>query len=232
MAKAIQSDSPPKFLNWPAVIKLALATAVAGLVGWFLALGVALVSLGIGLLVAGAIWGYCTGWAQKYILCRSEPSRRWTNCWERWESASGAGGAIGWLLVAGAFGQATLMQPDDPHARFGPLFIPVAFFIGGTGLGFVQWAAMGSAFRRAMQTVWWVVANACIGSLSAYIGLNVLGPLLPKVPDGGHLYGPGDVINQFVAGGVCIVLFSALIAIPTATLFQQTGLYSLPSEQQ
>jgi MFS family permease len=209
-----QPDAQRKQLGWLFSFWLAGATALGGIMGWLLALFIAVGTIGFGFAISGAVWGFCVGWAQKKLLERYIPHQDWS----RWLSYTTAGAAGGWLLIIGQVVIGYFLEPIYPDQRLlASIFVPLAFFIGGSALGLAQWLAL----HHARHTVWWIVANAVGWGLGASIGLYIVEPFMPIVHRGGRLYNPFTAINNFVAGTVCIVIFSVVIGIALAALGRQ-----------
>ena len=69
---------PNMQVKWSLTFLWLIGIAFAGIVGWFLAIVVALLSLGIGGIFAGGIWGFFVGGVQRELLRRYLQYQDWS----------------------------------------------------------------------------------------------------------------------------------------------------------
>jgi hypothetical protein len=202
--------------KWQMFCLFALATILGGIVGWFFALAITMMTIGFGGVLAGAIWGFSVGWAQSRVLSRYVPHKVWSG----WVSVSTIGGAVGWLLIVGLVVLAIVLEPVYPERRYSPMFALIACLVGGSALGIAQWVIL----RRSQSTTWWIAANTVGFGLSGFIGLALIEPFMPIVSGGGRLYSPGDMVNDFIAGAVCTGIFGIVNGIMLTILTRRSHL--------
>jgi len=184
-----------------------LLTASTGILGCLIAVLVGLMTLGIGLLGAGAIVGFLVGIVQSAILRHFFPQLSW----QWWFFSTGVGAAAGWILVViGLVG----MQFYDLPSQLTPVDIPLAYLIVGTVLGLAQWLAL----QRRWNMLWWIPVCGLGSGLSALIVSLTIHPFLPT---GGHLYNPNFALFHFIFGSVYVLIFSIFLTLAVVPLFRQ-----------
>jgi hypothetical protein len=197
---------------WLAALQIMLMTAITGALAWLVALIVLMFTLGFGGVLAGSIWGFCVGVVQKQALKKWLPSSDWS----RWHWSTILGATCGWLSILCIM--IVIVLADLPVRRAPlSLLLVVPFMISGAMLGLLQWRAA----PHKMGTTWWIVANALGWGISVFIGMNIAEQFMPIIPAGGRLYGPDDVVNDFVSGVICLTLFSVIMVLPMRMLLGQ-----------
>lgn len=182
-------------------LRWVLVTTAAGILTSIISAVAAVSSLGLGMLVAGIVFGYCAGSAQSTVL-RSHVSHVDPS---RWLMSSLIGGTLGWITTIAIGVTAVIIDGRYGFNEFP--FVLAGVLIGGALLGAIQWRI--SQGKRGV--ILWMLANAVGLGVGLVSGVIFATATLPYV--GGRLYSPYDALMSFASGSIAI----CILAITTGT---------------
>ena len=194
------------------------ATAAVGIMSWAISMVLAALTLGLALLIAASIVGFCIGAAQWFVL---QPYIRYSDgFWERvrWVLYSTAGATIAWYLIISI--RAIAASIDD-MLLFHPALPIINFAIGGAVFGCLQWLVLRKKDMRS--ALWWVGINSVGWSIGAFVGVH----LAQKALDiAAPTYVPSNIIRYteafqlFVGGAIAITVYSIVSGIGVIILIR------------
>ncbi len=210
-----------------------VGSSIAGTVGWALAASSGLFTMGLSLILSGAIVGLLVGGAQELVLQlfhRNYANEQRTINWDQpfdwewhwdklnWVAFTTVGGgtsfvfAISMQLVALSFGPILWRQVVSPL---------LVYSIAGVIYGSVQWLIL----RRTIQnSIWWIPASGFGWGLGAAVALYI-GGMLPG-RETGLVMGPDNFMWSFIVGGVATIVASIVTGIVLVLLLHISSTFA------
>lgn len=183
-----------------------LATLVAGIFGWAFAAVAAFYSIGLALIVLGAIVGTFVGTAQWLAVqphwdILDGPSNNTIS----WPAVSAVASEVGWLVTAFAYIFLQFSGSDVITAT------AVGFATGGAVFGISQWLLLREHLKDAHV---WIAMNIVACGVGAFLARWVidliLEPFLKQFPSGAYMLHTREVVEIFIEGAVGMVPFALI----------------------
>lgn len=197
-------------------------TLIGGIVGWTVTMGIAFLTLGLGVFLAGLIVGAGVGIAEALVLLWIKESKG------RFSAALAANivcrEPMAWVALT-ILGLHLCLVTTGVGPRIIAVFAPTiyanealrsisSFFVAGAIFGFVQWFGI----RKLHGSLWWIPMSMLawyFGSLTGnFVATLVTEQLLPG-PElfGGMGLGAKDLLFNAIVGSIGTAIFAAMSGI-------------------